>query len=86
MDDIKTKHLQPRWMGPLDDQKQLMAEPPGNCELCFPETLNVLRGEAQGKTLRGGMETKLTVSRGAALSALLYLKLKINALLVFNSH
>ena len=35
----------------------------GNSEFCFPETLNVPWGEAEGN-IEGRVETKLTVSRG----------------------
>ena len=42
-----------------------MTGPKGNCEFCFPETLNVTRGEAEGN-IEGPGETKLTVSRGAS--------------------
>ena len=37
----------------------------GNSEFCFPETLNVPRGEAEGNIAVDG-ETKLTVSRGTS--------------------
>jgi len=40
--------------------------PKGNSEFCFPETLNVSRGEAEGNT-EGPGETKLTVSHGASI-------------------
>jgi len=42
-----------------------MAGPMGNSEFCFPETLNVPQGEAEGN-IEGLGETKLTVSRGAS--------------------
>ena len=45
--------------------KHLMTGHKGNSELCFPETLNVPRGEASWNIERLG-ETKLTVSRGAS--------------------
>ena len=50
--------------------KHLMTGHKGNSEFCFPETLNVPRGEAEGNIGRGEHsgrgETKLTVSRGAS--------------------
>jgi len=42
-----------------------MTGPKGNRELCFPETFNVPRGEAEGN-IEGQEETKLTVSQGAS--------------------
>ena len=41
--------------------KHLMTGPEGNSEFCFPETLNVPRGEAEGNIGRLGV-SKLTVS------------------------
>ena len=32
----------------VQDNKHLMTGPEGNSEFCFPETLNVTRGEAEG--------------------------------------
>ena len=43
----------------------LMSGPKGNCGFCFPETLNVTRGEAEWN-IEGRGETKLTVSQGAS--------------------
>jgi len=45
--------------------KHLMTGPSGDSEFCFPETLNVPQGEAEGN-IEGLGETKLTVSRGAS--------------------
>ena len=42
-----------------------MTGPKRNSEFCFPENLNVPRGEADGN-IEGLGETKLTVSRGAS--------------------
>ena len=41
-----------------------MTGPKGNSEFCFPSTLNVPRGEAEG-SIEGRGETKLTIPRGA---------------------
>ena len=41
------------------DNKHLMTGPKGNSEFCFPETLNVPRGEAE-VNIEGREETKLT--------------------------
>ena len=45
--------------------KHLMTGHKGNSEFCFPETLNVPRGEAE-ENIKVRGETKLTVSRGAS--------------------
>ena len=42
-----------------------MTGPMGNSEFCFPETLNVPQGEAEGN-IEGRDETKLAVSYGAS--------------------
>ena len=42
-----------------------MTGPKGNSEFCFPETLNVPRGETEGN-IEGQGEIKLTVSCGAS--------------------
>ena len=42
-----------------------MTGPKGNSEFCFPEILNVSRGEAE-RNIEGRGETKLIVSRGAS--------------------
>ena len=39
--------------------KHLMTGPEGNSEFCFPETLNVLRGEAEGNIEVEGKENSL---------------------------
>ena len=42
-----------------------MTGPKGNSEFCFPETLNVSLGEAEGNIFRW-RETKITVAHGAS--------------------
>ena len=49
----------------LCNSKHLVTCHKVNSEFCFPETLNVPRGEAEGNIEVEG-ETKLTVSRGAS--------------------
>ena len=49
-------------MNVLKENKHLMTGPKGNSEFCFPETLNVPRGEDEGN-FEGRGETKLTVSK-----------------------
>ena len=39
--------------------KQLMTGPKGNSEFCFPETLNVPRGEAEGNIEVEGKQNSL---------------------------
>ena len=41
------------------DTKHLMTGPEGNSEFCFPETLNVLRGEAEGNIEVEGKQNSL---------------------------
>ena len=41
------------------DNKHLMTGPKGNSEFCFPETLNVPRGEAEGNIEVGGIQNSL---------------------------
>ena len=44
-----------------------MTGPLGNSEFCFPESLNVPRGETEAEgNIEGLGETKLTVSHGAS--------------------
>ena len=50
-----------------------MSAPERNSEFCFPESLNVSRDEVEGNIETRG-KTKLTISRGSTLSALLYSK------------
>ena len=52
--------------------KHLMTGPKGNSEFCFPETLNVPRGEAEGNIEVEGKKTHC-FPRGQSLSVLLYL-------------
>ena len=39
----------------MNNNKHLMTGPEGNSEFCFPETLNVPRGEAEGNIEVEGM-------------------------------
>ena len=48
-----------------------MTGPKGNSEFCFPEILNVPRGEAE-RNIEGRGETKLIVSRGASHQVFCY--------------
>ena len=50
-----------------------MCAPEGNSEFCFPESLIVSRDEVEGNIETRG-KTKLTISQGSTLSALLYSK------------
>ena len=50
-----------------------MCAPEGNNEFCFPECLNVSRDEVEGN-IETRWKTKVTISRGSTLSALLYSK------------
>ena len=52
--------------------KHLMTGPKGNSEFCFPETLNVPRGEAEGNIEVEENKTHC-FPRGQSLSVLLYL-------------
>ena len=45
--------------------KNLITGPEGNSKFCFPETLDVPRGGAEGN-IKGLGETKLTVALGAS--------------------
>ena len=42
-----------------DNNKHLMTGPKGNSEFCFPETLNVPRGEAEGNIEVEGKQNSL---------------------------
>ena len=53
-----------------------MTGPKGNSEFCFPETLNVPRGEAEGNIEVEGKQNSL-FPRGQSLSVLLYLPTQI---------
>ena len=44
---------------PRESTKHLMTGPKGNSEFCFPETLNVPRGEAEGKIEVEGKQNSL---------------------------
>ena len=56
----------------LQVNKHLMTGPKGNSEFCFPETLNVPRGEAEGNIEVEGKQNSL-FPEGQSLSVLLYL-------------
>ena len=43
----------------VNDIKHLMTGPKGNSEFCFPETLNVPRGEAEGNIEVEGKQNSL---------------------------
>ena len=53
--------------------KHLMTGHKGNSEFCFPETLNVPRGEAKGNIEVEGKKKTHCFPRGQSLSVLLYL-------------
>ena len=57
------------------DNKHLMTGHKGNSEFCFPETLNVPRGEAEGNIEVEGNKTHC-FPRGQSLSVLLYLPIQ----------
>ena len=48
-----------RYIIPGEDTKHLMTGPKGNSEFCFPETLNVPRGEAEGNIEVEGTQNSL---------------------------
>ena len=54
------------------NNKHLMTGHKGNSEFCFPETLNVPRGEAEGNIEVEGKQN-LLFPEGQSLSVLLYL-------------
>ena len=47
------------YMGVMGIIKHLMTGPKGNSEFCFPETLNVPRGEAEGNIEVEGKQNSL---------------------------
>lgn len=49
-----------------------MTEVKGNSEFCFPEALDVSRGEAK-ENIKGQVETKLTVSCGQVIKCFIIL-------------
>ena len=54
------------------DNKHLMTGPKGNSEFCFPKTLNVSQGEAEGNIEVEGKQNALFPA-GQSWSVLLYL-------------
>ena len=60
------------WRDYDEDNTHLMTGPEGNSEFCFPETLNVPRGEAEGNIEVEGKQTHC-FPWDQSLSVLLYL-------------
>ena len=56
-----------------ENNKHLMTGHKGNSEFCFPETLNVPQGEAEGNIEVEGKQNSL-FPRGQSLSVLLHLR------------
>ena len=68
---LKIEWPTPFW-GLKNYNKHLMTGHKGNSELCFPETVNVPRGEAEGNIEIEGKQNSL-FPEGQSLSVLLYL-------------